>query len=92
MNEGLSIHHDEQTHRFEAVIDGAQAYLAYLELGQQTLDIYRVFVPGALRGRGIAAALTEQALAWARQMEYQVIPSCSYVERYMQRSGEDTDD
>jgi len=88
MSEGLSIFHDQQAHRFEAVIDGAQAYLAYLELGQQTLDIYRVFVPNSLRKRGIAAALTEQALAWAQQMEYQVIPSCSYVERYMQRSAE----
>jgi len=85
MSEGLTILHDQQAHRFEAVVSGATAYLAYMELGQQTLDIYRVFVPGSLRRRGIAAALTEQALAWARQMQYQVIPSCSYVERYMQR-------
>jgi len=88
MSEGLTIRHDPRAYRFEVQVDRATAYLAYLELGQQTLDIYRVFVPDALRKRGIAAALTEQALAWAQQMQYQVIPSCSYVERYMQRSAE----
>jgi len=87
MSEALSIYHNLQAHRFEAAIDGHSAYLAYLELGQQTLDIYRVFVPGALRRRGIAAALTEHALAWAKRMQYQVIPSCSYVEGYLQRQS-----
>ena len=38
-----------------------------------------------LRGRGIAAALTEQALEYAEAMGYTVIPSCSYVERYLER-------
>ncbi len=56
-----------------------------LDLGKQTLDIYRTFVPNALRGRGIAAALTERALQYADEMGYTVIPSCSYVERYMER-------
>ncbi|MEB0088175.1 N-acetyltransferase, partial [Pseudomonas sp. RTI1] len=31
------------------------------------------------------AALTEQALAYADSVGYTVIPSCSYVERYMER-------
>jgi len=86
MSEGLCVRHDEKAHRFETQVDGASAYLAYLELGQQTLDIYRVFVPNTLRHRGIAAALTEHALAWAKRMDYQVIPSCSYVERYLQQA------
>ena len=85
MSEGLSIHHDQAGHQFEAVIDGHRAYLAYMDLGKQTLDIYRTFVPNALRGRGIAAALTEQALEYAEAMGYTVIPSCSYVERYLER-------
>ncbi|MBB2496075.1 GNAT family N-acetyltransferase [Aquipseudomonas ullengensis] len=85
MSEALSIRHDQSGHQFEAVIDGHRAYLAYMDLGKQTLDIYRTFVPNALRGRGIAAALTEEALAYAEGMGYSVIPSCSYVERYMER-------
>ena len=85
MSQALSIQHDRAGHQFEVVIDGHRAYLAYMDLGKQTLDIYRTFVPNALRGRGIAAELTEQALAYAQSMGYTVIPSCSYVERYLER-------
>ncbi|MFP3926312.1 GNAT family N-acetyltransferase [Pseudomonas sp. W5-36] len=86
MSEALSIHHDETGHQFEVNIDGYRAYLTYMDLGKETLDIYRTFVPNELRGRGIAAALTKVALDYADRMGYTVIPSCSYVERYMERN------
>ncbi|MCP8465707.1 GNAT family N-acetyltransferase [Pseudomonas sp. ZM23] len=85
MSESLSIHHDESSHQFVTTVDGHRAYLAYMDLGKQTLDIYRTFVPDSLRGRGIAAALTEHALQYAERKGYSVIPSCSYVERYLER-------
>ncbi|SDG99182.1 hypothetical protein SAMN05216588_10251 [Pseudomonas flavescens] len=85
MSEPLSIHHDLDGHQFETTVDGDRAYLSYMDLGKQTLDIYRTFVPNALRGRGIAAALTQTALDYAQRTGYTVIPSCSYVERYMAR-------
>ena len=68
MSEALSIHHDQAGHQFETTVDGHRAYLTYMDLGKQTPDIYRTFVPNALRGRGIAAALTEQALDYAEKM------------------------
>jgi hypothetical protein len=86
MSDTVRIHHDLAGHRFEAVIDGHCAYLAYMDLGKQTLDMYRTFVPNALRGRGIAAVLTRHALEYAEREGYQVIPSCSYVERYIERN------
>ena len=85
MSEAVSVQHDVVGHQFETTVDGHRAYLAYMDLGKQTLDIYRTFVPNALRGRGIAAALTEQALAYAEDAGYSVISLCSYVERYMER-------
>ena len=85
MSEVVAVQHDEAGHQFEVTVGGHRAYLAYMDLGKQTLDIYRTFVPNALRGRGIAAALTEQALAYAEDAGYTVIPSCSYVERYLER-------
>ena len=85
MSESLSIRHDQACKQFEVTVDGCRAYLSYMDLGKQTIDIYRTFVPDALRGRGVAAALTEQALQYAEDKGYKVIPSCSYVERYMER-------
>jgi hypothetical protein len=66
MSEALSIHHDQAGHQFETNVDGHRAYLTYMDLGKQTLDIYRTFVPNALRGRGIAAALTERRCSTPR--------------------------
>ncbi len=87
MSDKLVIHHDRAALRFETIVDGHRAYLAYVDLGQQTLDMYRTFVPDALRGKGIAAALTQHALDYARREGYVVIPSCSYVERYIERQS-----
>jgi len=50
MSEALTIHHDQAGHQFETSVDGHRAYLTYMDLGKQTLDIYRTFVPNALRG------------------------------------------
>ncbi|MCM2330462.1 hypothetical protein SAMN05216229_103307 [Geopseudomonas sagittaria] len=85
MNKSLPIRHDQVGKQFEVTVDGCRAYLSYMDLGKQTIDIYRTFVPDALRGRGVAAALTEQALQFAEGKGYTVIPSCSYVERYLER-------
>ena len=85
MNKSLPIRHDQAGKQFEVTVDGCRAYLSYMDLGKQTIDIYRTFVPDALRGRGVAAALTEQALQFAEGKGYTVIPSSSYVERYLER-------
>lgn len=91
MTDKLTIHHDRTGHQFETTVDGYRAYLAYVDLGKQTLDIYRTFVPDALRGRGVAAELAQHALEYAAREGYTVIPSCSYVERYIERQGQSAD-
>ncbi|WP_217473821.1 GNAT family N-acetyltransferase [Stutzerimonas stutzeri] len=88
MIDKLTVHHDRTGHQFETTVDGYRAYLAYVDLGKQTLDIYRTFVPDALRGRGVAAVLTQHALDYAAREGYTVIPSCSYVEWYIERQGD----
>ncbi|MFG3453469.1 MULTISPECIES: GNAT family N-acetyltransferase [Pseudomonadaceae] len=90
MTDKLTIHHDRTGHQFETTVDGYRAYLAYVDLGKQTLDFYRTFVPDALRGRGVAAVLAQHALDYAEREGYTVIPSCSYVERYIERQGKTT--
>lgn len=85
MDQETTIHHDLEDKQFYVSIDGSRAYLAYMDLGRKTLDIYRTYVPDALRGKGLAARLTAHALQFAQERGYEVIPSCSYVERYMQR-------
>lgn len=78
------VQHDAEGKQFYIDAGGGRAYLAYMDLGKQTMDIYRTFVPDALRGQGLAARLAAEALKYADEQGYTVIPSCSYVERYMQ--------
>jgi predicted GNAT family acetyltransferase len=46
-------------------------------------------VPAALQGRGLAAALVQAALAWARAERLR--PTCSYVAAYMRRHPDTQD-
>jgi predicted GNAT family acetyltransferase len=89
MNDVLPIHHDQVEHQFQITVDGYRAYLAYMDLGKQTLDFYRTFVPNEIRGRGVAAALAAAALDYADRIGYTVIPSCSYVESYVAKREEE---
>ena len=89
MSSEAQVQHDRDEKQFYITAEGGRAYLAYMDLGKQTMDIYRTFVPDALRGEGLAAKLAAAALEYADEHNYTVIPSCSYVERYMQRRQSD---
>ncbi|MCE2890302.1 MAG: GNAT family N-acetyltransferase [Hyphomonadaceae bacterium] len=51
--------------------------------GARVLD--HTFVPSALNGQGLAAILTEAALALAREDHVRIVPQCSYVARWIDR-------
>jgi predicted GNAT family acetyltransferase len=52
------------------------------------LNLNYTYVPNSLRGKGIAAKLVEAALEYARLNGIKIIPSCSYVDVYLQRHPE----
>ena len=84
----LDIRHDEDGSRFVATVDGHEAYVAYREVDERTLEYLRTFVPTELRGGGLAGKLVAHALGWARERGFGVIPTCSYVRSYVARHPE----
>jgi predicted GNAT family acetyltransferase len=84
------LHHNAAASRFETTIDG-QLCVADYELAGPRMAMTHTYVPPALEGRGIAAALVAEALAHARREGWRVRPLCSYVARYMQRHPETLD-
>jgi predicted GNAT family acetyltransferase len=84
---GIDVRHDRENHRFTTVIDGAEAYLAYAPAGEGRVDFRSTFSPPELRGRGVAAALVTEALAWARGEGLEVIPTCWYVKKFLDRES-----
>lgn len=78
----LVITHQPDRHCFEVVADGLPCLCAY-SLQGSTVVFTSTRVPSAVGGRGIAAALVEAALSWARAQGHRVRPDCSYVHRYI---------
>lgn len=79
------IYHDERQGRFCAVIDGAEAYLSYVQTDERTLDFRHTFVPEELRGRQLAEQLVRYGFAFAKGQGFRVIPTCPYVRRLVGR-------
>jgi predicted GNAT family acetyltransferase len=86
-NTRFDIVHRPELGRFETQVDGLRGEADY-QLSGRIMRMTHTRVPAQLEGRGIAAALVEKALSWARAQGYQVQPSCSYVQGYIQRHPE----
>jgi predicted GNAT family acetyltransferase len=87
----LDVQHDEAGHRYVAVVDGHEAYVEYRPVDDKTLDFHQTYVPGELRGRGIAGKLVAGTLELAREQGYTVIPTCSYVQGFLEKHPEYAD-
>lgn len=82
--------HNPEASRFEATVNGHLCVATYrTHAGVMSID--HTYVPPALEGRGIAAALVTAALAHAREQGLRVRPVCSYVAAYMRRRRETQD-
>jgi predicted GNAT family acetyltransferase len=79
--------HNAHEQRFESTIDGHLNVADYV-LSNGTLVMTHTAVHPSLRGRGVAAALVERALEFARTEGLKVDPVCSYVQGYLQRHPE----
>ena len=86
----VTVIHNPAASRFEAEIDGRLAVCAY-RLNDGVLALTHTEVPRAAQGQGVAAALVDAALAWARSQGWRVRPVCSYVAVHMRRHPETRD-
>lgn len=80
----IPVRHDPDGQRFVAEVDGHEAYLAYGMVGEDRVDFRSTYSPPELRGRGVAGEIVAKALEWARAEGLAVIPSCSYVAKYLE--------
>ncbi len=76
--------------RYELDVDGASA-LAYYKIDHGVVDFTSTQTPPALRNRGIASRLIEQALQDARARGLKVKASCSFVQAYLEAHPEFSD-
>jgi uncharacterized protein len=78
------------TGRIEIERNGKVAYLEY-SLGGNVLELIHSEVPKELRGMGLASALAERGLNWAREKDYKVDVICPFVREYINKHPEYAD-
>jgi predicted GNAT family acetyltransferase len=76
--------------RIEIERNGKVAYLEY-SLGGNVLELIHTEVPKELRGLGLASALAERGLNWAREEGYKVDVICPFVRDYVAKHPEYAD-
>ncbi len=81
----IRVLHEEATKRFVIHADLGDAVLEYDRPDPLAIDLIRTYVPDSLRGRGFAGALVKYALEFADDEGLEVLATCPYVKRYVQR-------
>ncbi len=81
----MEIQHDIANQRFFTIVEGKEAYLQYLIVDKNVLNYYKTYVPNELRGKGIAGKIVEAAMNYARENNLKIIPTCSYVDTFIER-------
>jgi uncharacterized protein len=81
------IRHDPERGRFWTVVEDRESYLLYTRAGEHALDFRSTFVDPAVRGRGVGHALVQEAVTYARSRDLEIIPTCWYVKRWLDREA-----
>jgi uncharacterized protein len=75
---------NDAARRFEVVIDGHLAVIAFRREGS-VLSLNHTEVPASLRGKGLADAMARAALEYARGRHLTVNPYCPFVAKFIER-------
>ncbi|NKS79750.1 GNAT family N-acetyltransferase [Rhodococcus hoagii] len=85
------IEHNAGQSRFEIYVDDALAgYADYVE-AQGVRDFGHTVTEPDFRGQGIAGQVVKAALDTTREQGLKIVPSCSYVAKYVQSHPEYAD-
>lgn len=84
------IHDDRERRRYELVVDGQTAFVAYNEAGGGLL-ISETLVPVPLEGRGVASRMARHVLTDIRARGLLVLPTCPFFAGYLKKHPEEAD-
>jgi hypothetical protein len=85
--EPIIILNNEEAQQFQVRIAGELAFLEY-RYYKEDIALMHTQVPDILSGRGIASALAEYALNYARDHQIPVMVYCPFVAGYLKKHPE----
>ncbi|HEY4206595.1 MAG TPA: GNAT family N-acetyltransferase [Puia sp.] len=83
----LNIINNVDRQQFQVIVDGELAYLEY-RLHNGDIALMHTEVPEKLGGRGIASALAQYALTFAREHKIPVMVYCPFVASWLKKHPE----
>ena len=87
----MNVQNDAEHHRFLVRLADGEGELIYDQIAPHTIELVHTRVDPALRGHGVAEALTETAIAYAREKGLHIVPTCPYVQRWLGKHPEHED-
>jgi hypothetical protein len=84
----MEIKHDKDHQKFYLIKDDKESYIRYTMPNKGTINILRTFVPPEQRRKGLAREITKAALEYAKENNLKVIPTCSYVDYFIDMNKE----
>lgn len=77
-----------EQHRYEISVDGVRAGLAAYRDSGDRRDFHHTEIDKAFGGQGLATKLIAAALADTQAAGKRIVPTCSFVESYVQKHPE----
>jgi predicted GNAT family acetyltransferase len=87
----IQIDHDLQEKTFFARIEGEEAELAYSLPKEGIIDFMHTYVPEGLRGKGVGEQLVKKGLAYAKENNMKIVPTCRFVDAFVKRHASEYD-
>jgi uncharacterized protein len=87
MTETPSLTDNPATRRFEMLVEGRTAFVAYRR-GDGVIHLDHAEVPAELEGRGVGSRLVRATLDAVRETGLKVVPRCSFVAAFIKRNAE----
>ncbi|HEX8377620.1 MAG TPA: GNAT family N-acetyltransferase [Pedobacter sp.] len=77
----------EEAKSFEMTVEGYRCFIDFKKRGD-TIYLIHTEVPEDMEGKGVAAALVEKTFRYLEEHNLKMIPSCSYVQLFLERHSE----
>lgn len=88
-DQNVSIEHDAAAKRYVITVDGEQAGFAdYRDADDTTRDFNHTVIDPTFRGQGLSGRLVKEALDDTRAAGKKIIPTCSAVEHFVEKSAD----
>lgn len=84
----ITVSDEQDRQRYEVAVDGEVAGFVQYRHRDGALDLVHTEVLPQFEGRGLAGRLARFALDEAKRHGRKVVPSCSYIARYIERHPE----